>query len=163
MNSWRSGGNETLGLQNTWPSLNTSRLWNSGCTTDSTVVPKITTTWANEIIPQACYKESVGKHWRHDSQPVPLDFCRVNDPTHSVASLHFSFSFSSPLLLHFPCSAAIDGTVRHQLVRLICKLSPQEIHLLTPMACLPPMLCSSIECLGMMCFCFRCPRMQNAS
>lgn len=59
MNSSSSEGNETLGLQNTWPSLNTSQLWNSGCTTDSTLVPKITTTWDNEIIPHPCYEESV--------------------------------------------------------------------------------------------------------
>lgn len=50
-----------------------------------------------------------------------------------------------------------------QLVRVICKLSPQEIHFLTPVACLPQVLCSNLECLGMMCFCFRYPWMQNAS
>lgn len=130
---------KTSGLQNSLLSLNTCQQWTWGYANDLVQAPKSppVASW-NEIILQACYEDCLSKHYSENKAARQGLFCfaGVNVPTCGLVSPFFLLFLPSPPLFLSKCCPWSCNT---QMVWLICKLSPQEIHFNTqPLASLPP-------------------------
>lgn len=103
-------GHNTSGLQNSLPSSNTCQHWTSRHTTDLVLAPKsLPVDWSNEIIPQACYEDSLSNAAWKTWQAARASSILLDEFPLMVWFL-LSF-FSSPRRLPFCCNAAVDCVI----------------------------------------------------